>query len=132
MTKKRPVIVIRLPEKLVMGQARLFLREIEAFLKADRPRLVFDFSAVSQVDAAGVEMLLNSMEEVMKRNGDLKLAAVPAGPADILKLTRVDSLFEIFDNTSDAVESFHQVLPYSFPAALPWNEAPVPESESTL
>lgn len=48
------------------------------------------------------------MEEAMKRNGDLKLASVPPAIASLLKLTRVDCLFEIFDNSSDAVASFYR------------------------
>jgi anti-sigma B factor antagonist len=108
MTTKRPVIVVELPEKLVLGRVHLFLHEVEVFVKSDRPRLVFDFSEVAQVDSAGVEALLNCMEEAMKRNGDLKLAAIPPGPAAVLELTKVDGLFEIFDDVSDAVESFRQ------------------------
>ena len=49
-----------------------------------------------------------TIEEVMKRNGDIKLAAVPPAPAVILELTGVDRFFEIYENASDAVESFHQ------------------------
>jgi len=70
--------------------------------------LVFDFSGVRQLDSAGIEMLLRCLEEVMKRNGDIKLAAVPPAPAVILELTGVDRFFEIYENASDAVESFHQ------------------------
>src|SRR5580704_340534 len=125
MATKRPVVVLELPEKLILGRAHLFFQEVQEFLKIDRPRLVFDFSEVTQVDSAGVEVLLNCMEEAMKRNGDLKLAAIPPGPAVVLELTQVDRLFEVFDNVSDAAESFHQ-----FPvdavrkAHQPWSEGP--------
>jgi len=60
------------------------------------------------LDSAGIEMLLRCMEEAMKRNGDVKLAAVSPQVTVILELTRVDRLFEIFENPSDAVESFHR------------------------
>jgi anti-sigma B factor antagonist len=124
MMTKRPVIVFELPARLVVGSAHLFFQEVEEFLKADRPRLVFDFSNVAQVDSAGVEVLLNCMEEAMKRNGDLKLAAIPPGPAVVLELTKVDRLFEIFDNAADAAESFHQFPVHAFPEAhRPWGEA---------
>jgi anti-sigma B factor antagonist len=108
MTTKRPIIVVELPEKLVLGRAHLFFHEVGEFLKTDRPRLIFDFSEVAQMDSAGVEALLNCMEGAMKRNGDLKLASIPPGPAAVLELTRVDGLFEIFESVSDAVESFRQ------------------------
>jgi len=44
----------------------------------------------------------------MKANGDVKLAAIPPEAAAILKLTRVDRLFETFDSTADAVNSFNR------------------------
>lgn len=106
-----------------MGEVQNFLREVEPLLKADRPRLVFDFSQVNQIDSSGVDMLLHCLEEVMKRDGDLKLAAVAPESAVILELTRVDRLFEVFDNVSDAVESFQGYLvrgmqtPYDWPSA---------------
>lgn len=131
MTNERPVIVLQLPEKLILGQADLFFREIKAFLTADRPRVVFDFSAVKRLDSAGVEMLLNSMEEVMKRNGDLKLAALTPSQTAILEVTRVDELFEVFDNTSDAVESFHQFPVHALRAMQPWHGS-ARESGSTV
>jgi anti-sigma B factor antagonist len=101
-----PVVVKHLPQQLKLGQLQVFLQEIAPLLKADRPRIVFDFSQVKQIDSAGVDMLLYCMEQAMKRNGDLKLAAVPPAPAIILELTRVDRLFEIFETVSAAVNSF--------------------------
>jgi hypothetical protein len=69
---------------------------------------VLDCSKVRQLDSAGIHVLLRCLEEAMKRNGDVKLASVPPGAAAILELTRVGHLFEAFDNTADAVQSFHQ------------------------
>lgn len=107
MTPQRPVVVKQLPVQLKLGQVQSFLREVNPILNGDRPCLVFDFSRVNQMDSAGVDMLLHCMEQAMKRNGDLKLAAVPPGSAVILELTRVDRLFEVFDTVSEAVDSFY-------------------------
>lgn len=98
----------QLPERVTLSQARKILLEVAPLLEGDRPCLVFDFTDVVQIDSAGIEMMLRCMEEAMKRNGDLKLAAISPQVAVILELTRVDRLFEIFENPSDAVESFHR------------------------
>jgi len=100
----RNVTVKALPEDVTLRRAHQFFNEVQPLLRGDRPCLVFDFSDVRRLDSAGVEMLLRCMEEAMKRNGDLKLASV----AVILELTRVDRLFEIFENSADAVESFYR------------------------
>ena len=73
METSRPVVVKRMPENVNQRESRKFLQDVQPFLTADRPQLVFDLSLVKQLDAAGVEMLLHCVSEVMKRDGDLKL-----------------------------------------------------------
>jgi anti-anti-sigma factor len=114
MTIGRLVAVKQLPEKLSVKQGRVFFREVESCLKTDRPRVVLDCSKVRQLDKAGIRMLLLCLEEAMKRNGDVRLAAVPQEAAAILELTRVDHLFWTFDGTADAVNSFDQFPTKSF------------------
>jgi anti-sigma B factor antagonist len=118
MTTRRPVTVKQLPERVGLRQAQELVRELEPFLKHDHPCVVFDFAGVRHLDSAGIEMLLRCMEEAMKRNGDIKLAAIPPPIAVILKLTRVDCLFEIFPNASDAVESYYRFPVHAFQQAL--------------
>jgi anti-anti-sigma factor len=108
LTSGRHVPVRQLPEQFGVKQGRIFFREVESCLQSDRPRVVLDLSKVRHIDSAGIQVLLRCLEEAMKRNGDVKLAAIPPAAASMLKLTRADRLFEAFDNASDAVNSFHQ------------------------
>jgi anti-sigma B factor antagonist len=103
--------VKRMPDRLNQKQARMFLRDIQPLLNTDRPQLVFDCSLIRQMDAAGVDMLLHCMAEIMKRDGELKLAAVSPQAAVVLELTRTDRLFEVFETSGDAVRSFYRFLP---------------------
>ena len=107
----RPVVVKRMPEKVNQRESRKFLQDVQPFLNADRPQLVFDLSLVKQLDAAGVEMLLHCVSEVMKRDGDLKLASLSPQAAMVLELTRTDRLFEIYETSTDAARSFSGFLP---------------------
>jgi len=84
-------------------------------LEADRPRLVLECSQVHNLDGAGVEMLLGCMQEAMKRDGDLQLAAVSPASGVFLELMRVDRLFEIFDSAEEAVQSFDEFRSYAVP-----------------
>jgi anti-anti-sigma factor len=108
MTSCRTVVVKQLPECVTAGLVKQLAGELSSLLGGDWPCLVFDFSDVQELDRAGVEMLLHSMESAMKRNGDVKLSAVSPRVSVILGLTGVDRLFESFQKTSDAIESFHR------------------------
>src|SRR5579864_657628 len=105
-----PVAVMQMPEQLNNAEARFFWQELYPLLESDHPRLVLDCSQVRYIDSAGIEMLLQAMEEAMKRDGDLKLAEVSPEAAVMLELMRVDRLFEVFDSCNAAVQSF-QALP---------------------
>lgn len=107
----RPVVVKRMPERVNARSAREFWQDVQPFLSADRPQLVFDLSPVVQLDAAGVEMLLRCMSEAHRRDGDLKLAAPSEQAAVVLELTRTERLFEIYETSMDAVRSFSGFLP---------------------
>jgi anti-sigma B factor antagonist len=111
METSRPVVVKRVPERMNFRQARLFQQEVRPFFKADRPQIVFDLSAVRQIDAAGIDMLLECMGEASRRDGDLKLANLSPQSAVVLELTRTDRLFEIYETATDAVKSFSSFLP---------------------
>jgi anti-sigma B factor antagonist len=107
----RPVVVKRMPEKLNFREARIFFREVQPILTSDRPQVVFDLSQVKLLDSSGVDMLLQCMAEIMKRDGDLKLAAMSPQSAVVLEMTRADRLFEMYETSTDAVRSFSRFLP---------------------
>ena len=130
MGTSRPVIVKRMPDRINLQQAREFQREVLPLLRSDRPQLVFDFSAVRRMDAAGVDMLLECMSEVMKHDGDLKLAALSVQAAVVLELTRADRLFEVYETVSDAVRSFSGFLPNAMRKYAEWGVAATSTADS--
>lgn len=119
-TELHPVSVKRLPETLGARNMRQFLREIDNCVDLNRPRIVLDCSRLREIDGPVIELLLHCLEEAMKRNGDVKLAALPAAGAGLLELTGVSRLFDIFSTPAEAINSFHH-LPTSemIPALVP-------------
>ena len=100
------VTVTQLPETMDMNKGRLFFKELESRMNIDRPCVVLECSKVRDMDRFAIHMLLCCLEEAMKRDGDVKLAAVPPSARATLELTRVDRLFEIYDTETEAVNSF--------------------------
>ncbi|HLV89311.1 MAG TPA: STAS domain-containing protein [Candidatus Sulfotelmatobacter sp.] len=120
MHPNRPVIVMQVPERLYRADAEAFRNELQALLEVGRPRIVLDCSQIKDIDSRGVEMLLHCMDEAMKRDGDVKLAAVAPGSAVILELMKVDRLFEVFETSDEAVQSFHALPQYEIPQNQTW------------
>ncbi len=108
-TGMRAVAVKKFPEQLGVKQKLTFLHEIGSVMNASRPRLVIDCSGIHECTTSVIHLLLHCLEEAMKRNGDVRLAAVPPATAVGLVSTGVAQLFETFDTTAEAVNSFHQI-----------------------
>ena len=106
--RKRTVAVVQLPEKLSAREGRTFFREVERCMHLDRPLLVLDCGRVRKMDRPVAHLLLCCLEEAMKRNGDVKLAALSVRAEAVLDLTGISRLFEIFDTPAEAENSFHQ------------------------
>ena len=102
------VTVKQLPEKLNFREGRTFFKGLEGSMNVDRPSIVLDCSKLRQMDGSAMHLLLCCLEEAMKRNGDVRLAGVPAEARAILERTGAKRLFKIFDTNADAVNSFYQ------------------------
>jgi len=115
-----PVIVMQMPERLNEAEVCNFMQELGPLLESNRPRIVLDCSQVLSVESAGVETLLHCLEEALKRDGDLKLAALSPQADVILELMRVARVFEAFRTSEEAVRSFTMVPADAFAQPAPW------------
>jgi anti-anti-sigma regulatory factor len=107
-TKVRSVAVRKLPQSISGSQRQAVYKDLESCINVDRPAVVLDCSQVTGFDRSAIHLLLCCLEEAMKRNGDVRLAALsPKAQAD-LKAAEVDSLFQSFENIGEAIDSFHR------------------------
>jgi len=121
MTPYSPVVVKTLTARLDRNQVAAFRRGMQEVLRMDQPRVVFDFCSVTHLDSAGIDFLLNCLSAIVRRDGELKLAAVSPQAATVLEITRVGRFFEIFPTVEDAVRSFDAFLPNAPSFPEPWD-----------
>lgn len=106
---RRKVVVKQVPGTTRGREARLFLREIEKCVEMDRPRIVLDCSNLRHLDRPAARLLICCLEEAMKRNGDVKLAALPVGAELVLELVGLGTIFEAYGTVAEAESSFHEL-----------------------
>jgi anti-anti-sigma factor len=107
MKEQRQSITVRtLPERLDASQQKALCRELENCINIDRPALVLDCSRLGRLDDGAIHFLLCCLEEAIKRNGDIRLAALRAEASKGFRATGLDHLFRTFDSIGEAVESF--------------------------
>ena len=79
---------------------------IKQCLATGQPRVVLDLQHVPLIDSAGLETLLDSRDECVRRAGTMHLATPNRLCRDILRVTGLDTQFVIFDDVLSAVGSF--------------------------
>lgn len=103
---RRTISIRKLPMQLDSTHQKAFYRELESCINVDRPCLVLDCSMLAQLDRRAIHLLLCCLEEAMKRNGDVRLAALKPTVRSVLGSTGLDRIFRVFDDISEAVDSF--------------------------
>ena len=86
-------------------------------MNAERPCIVLDCARLREMDHHALHLLLCCLEGAIKRNGDVRLAAVTPTAMACLEAAGVDRLFRIFATTDEAVESFERRVAHAVPHA---------------
>ena len=68
--------------------------------------ILVNFAAVPAIDSAGIGELIATYTMVTRRGNRLKLLHTPSRVHDVLQLTFVLTLFEIYDDEESALSSF--------------------------
>ena len=83
-----------------VGELRTILL---ALADEGRRHIVADFSGVGFCDAAGLGALVAVNNRVAESGGSLRLARVRPAQRRILRITRLEGLFQPFDGVDDAL-----------------------------
>ena len=83
-----------------------FRDRVKALIADGRTRLVVDLGQVKFIDSFGLGSLVSALRVVRSANGDLKLAHVPSSVESVLRLTRLNTVFDIHPTMEAALKAF--------------------------
>ncbi len=69
-------------------------------------KLVADLSEVKFISSAGLRTLVAALKEAKRKGGDLRLAGMQRRVQEVLDLTGLDTIFQIYTRAEDAIRSF--------------------------
>ena len=101
------VVVLTLTGRLVLGEATAALRTtMHALADAGKVNVVLNLREVYHIDSSGLGELVSAYTTLKRRGGRLKLLNLtPTGQA-LMQLTKLYTVFEVFDHEDDAIRSF--------------------------
>ena len=101
------VEIISLQGKITIGSGDTQLREvITNAVNAGKTNVLLDLSGVTTIDSSGIGELVGSYTTVANRGGKLKLLHLPAKLNELLHVTQLITVFEVYENEQEALKSF--------------------------
>ena len=101
------VKIVELHGKITIGAGDLQMREaIHAAVSGGATKLVVDMKDVTTIDSSGVGELVGCYTTATNRGAKLKLLNLPPKISDVLTVTQLITVFDVFTNEKEAVASF--------------------------
>lgn len=99
--------IVRLSGQLMGGPEAETVREtIQTLLEQGHRNLLVDLGEVSWVNSTGLGLLISSHLLAANHAGVLRLVGMSKRIRDILTVTRLDTVFQVYDDEQTALASF--------------------------
>jgi anti-sigma B factor antagonist len=105
--EKEGIAILDLKGRLTVGEAATALREEMSRLSGSgHKNIILDLAGVEYIDSTGLGTLVVCYNTMRKAGGALKLLNLNRRNTELLILTKLSTVFEMFDDEQQAVNSF--------------------------
>jgi anti-sigma B factor antagonist len=101
------ITLLDLKGRIVAGDEVGTLRSaIERVSLVDSPKIILNLHGVDYIDSLGLGTMVFCQTRLRKVSGVAKLSHLNRRNLELLLLTKIDTIFEVFDDETEAVNSF--------------------------
>jgi anti-sigma B factor antagonist len=100
------IAVVDCSGRLVFGEESASLRDLVKKLLAGSPKIVMSLREVNHIDSGGLGTLVSLYTSARNAGGAVKLANLSQRVGDLLQVTKLLTIFEVFDDEKSAAKSF--------------------------
>ncbi len=105
-TEREGVVILALKGRLTVGEASSLREKITEVHGQGRNQIILDLQRVDYIDSTGLGSMVICFTSVKKAGGALKLVNLNKRNIELLLLTKLHTIFEVFSDEQDAVNSF--------------------------
>ena len=102
-------IVVVHPEGKIMGgdETSTLCDTLRQLMNEGTMKIVMDFGEVTWINSAGIGVIMGCFTTLRRMGGNMKFASPSDKVKYYLQITKLNTVFEIFDTPEGAVDSFH-------------------------
>jgi len=105
--EREGIVLLDLKGRIIAGEEVGMLRSaIERLSENAGPKIILNLHAVDYIDSMGLGTMVMCYTRLQKIGGIAKLAHLNRRNLELLLLTKIDTIFEVFDDETEAVNSF--------------------------
>jgi anti-sigma B factor antagonist len=105
-TEREGIAILHLKGRLTVGEASSIREKVSEVLAAGGKNVIFDLGQVDYIDSTGLGSMVICYTTIKKQGGALKLVNPNKRNIELLLLTKLHTIFEVFSEEQDAVNSF--------------------------
>ena len=106
--EREGIEILKLKGRITVGPEASALRErIAALNQAGNHKIVLDLAEVDYIDSTGLGALVMAATSMRKQGGNVKLLNLNRRNIELLVMTKLATVFEIFNDEQDAVNSYY-------------------------
>jgi anti-sigma B factor antagonist len=101
------VTVVRCIGRIIFGDEAAALRSTLKNILSTSKKILLDLSDVSYIDSGGLGTLVGVYSSARAAGADIKLTGLGQRVRDVLQITKLVSVFEVYDSEQKALAAFH-------------------------
>lgn len=102
------ILIVDCAGRLIFGEETALLRDQVKSLLAQNGRIVLNLADVTYIDSGGLGTLVSLYTTARNAGGAIKLARLTQRVGDLLQVTKLLTVFEVYESEEDAVQSFRK------------------------
>jgi anti-sigma B factor antagonist len=101
------IAMVDLSGRISLGDGSALLRKtVRDLLEEGKTKIILNLGDVNYIDSSGIGELVSGFTAVRNRGGELKLLNLTKKVHDLLQLTKLFTVFEVYNDESTVVSSF--------------------------
>jgi anti-sigma B factor antagonist len=102
------ILIVNSAGRIVFGEESAYLSDTVKKLTQENSRIILNLSDVTYIDSGGLGTLVGLYTTAIHNGGSIKLAHLTQRVGDLLQVTKLVTVFDVYDSEEQALDSYRK------------------------